>query len=240
MADIVKAIEIEKEYLEHRMKNEEPFHFIDVIKECGFRSLEHYFEEKRNYEFQQLEFIGKNITQAQIVPEILTVLEDGTIGVWFIDSTETCVFAGNQGMKDFNEQYCIDNNIKVYPLLSSGGAIVHQDGDFSFGISCPESLHVDARYILKFVKQILQKHTIKHVSVDGNDILVDGNKICGSTTYYKNGLFLFIAYFSFNDKSELIYDICNKETMKTPTYIDFMTRDELRQEVYEWLKIKYI
>ena len=37
--DIIKAIEIEKHYLECRMKNEYPFNLIDKIKECGFENL---------------------------------------------------------------------------------------------------------------------------------------------------------------------------------------------------------
>lgn len=237
MADIVRAIELEKEYVNKKIKGEIPFVLIDAIKKCGFRSFEEYFDTKKRYQFRELEFVSKDITQAEIVPEILTVLENGTIGVWFIDSIETCVFSGNQGLKDYNKDYCIENNITVYPLLSGGGAIVHQYGDFSFGVSCPESIHMDAVYLLNRISKLIQKYTDKTVEVDGNDILVDGKKVCGSTTYCKNGLFLFIAYFSFNDKTELIDIICNKETTKRPSYIDFMTRDELRQEVAKWLRL---
>ena len=235
MADFVKAIEIEKIYLTEKLNDKEPFHLIDAIKQCGFKSLEEYFLVKRRYQFRELEFISKDITQDEIVSEILTVLEAGTIGVWFINSTKTCVFSGNQGLEDFNDEYCTENNITVFPLLSAGGAIVHQDGDFSYGISCPENLIVDATFILERTRYMIQKHTKKNVTVDGNDILIDGAKVCGSTTYSKNGLFLFIAYFSFNDKSDLIKAICNKKTDKTPSYIDFMTREELRQEVLAWL-----
>ena len=237
MADIVKAIEVEKEYITKKINGKAPFRLIDAIKKCGFRSLEEYLDTKKRYQFRELKFISKDITQEEIVPEILTVLESGTIGAWFIDSTKTCVFSGNQGLECLNEEYCIENNIAVYPLLSVGGAIVHQDGDFSYGVSCPESLNIDASFILDRTRYIIQKHTKKNVVVDGNDILIDGAKVCGSTTYCKNGLFLFIAYFSFNDKTELIKNICNKETAKSPAYIDFMTRNELKQEVAKWLRL---
>lgn len=238
MADIIKAIELEKTYLAEKLNNcKEPFHLVDAIKKCGFKSLEEYFEVKKRYEFRQLEFTVKDITQEEIVPEILTVLEAGTIGVWFINSTKTCVFSGNQGLKNFNEEYCVKNDITVYPLLSNGGAIVHQNGDFSFGISCPKSLNIDAFFVLYRIRHAIQKYTNKKVTVNGNDILIDGAKVCGSTTYCKNDLFLFIAYFSFNDKTELIETICNKKTDKKPGYIDFMTREVLRQEVLVWLKL---
>jgi lipoate-protein ligase A len=124
--------------------------------------------------------------------------------------------------------------------LSGGGIIVHQDGDFTYGLSCPESIRVDANYILDRTRHIIQKYTDKKVTVDNNDILVDGLKVCGSTVYNKNGLFLILVYFSFNDKTELINTICNKKTDKAPSYIDFMTREELKQEVLSWLRINSI
>lgn len=238
MADILKAIEIEKEYLIYRMNDEEPFHLKEEIEKCGFKSLDDYFEAKREHEFEKLEFAEADITQEEVINELSKVFENKTIGVWFCDHPKTCVFGGYQGLDDYNEEYCIENNIVVYPFLSGGGIIVHNDGDFTYGLSCPESLNIDAGFILDKTRRILQKHTDKRVTVDGNDILVNGLKVCGSTVYNKNGLFLILVYFSFNDKSELIKAICNKEMIKEPTYIDFITREQLRLEVAKWLSIQ--
>lgn len=237
MADILKAIEFEKLYLAEKLNGKEPFHLVDVIKKCGFKSLDEYFTVKGKYEFRELEFTVKNITQEEVVEELATVFENRTVGLWLCDHPKTCVFGGIQGLKDFNEEYCIKNNITVYPYLSGGGIIVHQDGDFTYGLSCPENIRVGADFILDKTRRILQKYTNKKVTVDKNDILVDGLKVCGSTVYNKNGLFLILVYFSFNDKTELINAICNKETDKTPSYIDFMTREKLKQEVLAWLKV---
>lgn len=237
MADIVKAIELEKTYLAEKLNGKEPFHLVDVIKECGFKSLEEYFEVKKRYEFRQLEFTVKDITQEEVFGELATVFENRTVGLWLCDHPKTCVFGGVQGLKDFNEEYCVQNNITIHPYLSNGGIIVHQNGDFTYGLSCPTSIYNDPGYILDRTRHMLQKHTNKKVAIDGNDILVDGLKVCGSTVYNKNGLFLILVYFSFNDKTELIETICNKKTDKKPGYIDFMTREELRQEVLVWLRI---
>ena len=165
------------------------------------------------------------------------MFENRTVGLWLCDHPKTCVFGGVQGLKDFNEEYCVKNNITIYPYLSNGGIIVHQNGDFTYGLSCPASIYSDAGYILDRTRHMLQKHTNKKVTIDGNDILVNGLKVCGSTVYNNNGLFLILVYFSFNDKTELIEAICNKKTDKQPGYIDFMTREELRQEVLVWLRI---
>ena len=236
MHDIVGAIEMEKTYLDHRMKGEEPFHLADAVKEFGFNSMEEYFGEKKAYQFRHLNFKWTEVKQAEIVSEAVRILTDKLVGVWSSNSETTCIFNGFSGMKSFNESYCIENNIPVFPLLADGGTIVHQKGDYSWGIACPISLNMNAHFLLTALKDILQKHTEKEVVVDGNDILVDGKKVCGSTTYHKNGIFLFISYFSFNDKSELIDKICNKKSKKTPGYIDFMTRDEFKREVAKWLE----
>lgn len=233
--DILKAIEIEQTYLNHKLKGEKTFNLIDEIQKCGFKSLEEYFDTKKTYQFSELEFAVKNITQEEVIDELKTVFNDGTIGLWLCDHPKTCIFGGINGLENFNEDYCIENNLTVYPYLSGGGIIVHQDGDFTYGLSCPENICIDAKYILEKTSNILQKYTDKKVTVDNNDILVDMSKVCGSTTYKQNGLFLILVYFSFNDKTELINAICNKQSGKTPSYIDFMTREELKQEVLKWL-----
>ena len=236
MIDIVKAIEMERKYLEDVIRGERTFHLVDAIKECGFKSLEEYSDIKKKYQFRQLKFTVKNITQEEVASELATVFENGTVGLWLCDHPKICVFGGFHGLKDFNEEYCIENDITVYPYLSNGGIIVHQAGDFTYGISCPEDIQVGAEYVLNRTRHMLQKHTNKKVTVVGNDILVNGLKVCGSTIYNKNGLFLILVYFSFNDKTELINTICNKKSVKKPGYIDFMTRDELRREVLAWIK----
>lgn len=240
MADIVKAIEVEKEYITKKINGKAPFRLIDAIKKCGFRSLEEYLDTKKRYQFRELEFAFRYISQEEVEDELLTVFDNGTIGVWFCDHAKTCVFGGRQGLENFNEEYCIKNGIAVYPYLSNGGIIVHQNGDFTYAVSCPTSLQIDHTFFLERTRYILQKYTNKKVTIDGNDILVDGQKVCGSTVYNKNGLFLFMAYFSFNDKTELIKNICNKKTDKMPSYINFMTRNELKQEVAKWLRLTSI
>lgn len=238
MTDIKKAIDIEKYYLECRMKGEYPFHLIDKIKECGFESLHEYQETKKEYELLNLDFKFHNVSQADIVPEVHRILTDKVIGIWFADSEETCVFNGNQGAQTFNEEYCKKNEITAYNYLTDGGSIIHKAGDFSFGISCPVELNINATFILNKIKNILERHTDKTLVVSGNDILLDGFKICGSATYNVNGIFLFLSYFSFCDHSDLLGNICPlPKSGKTPGYIDFITRDQFKEEVAEWLQL---
>lgn len=233
--DIIKAMEIEQTYLHHKLIGEKTFNLIDEIQKYGFESLEEYFDAKKTYQLSKLEFTVKNINPDEVVDELKIVFENNTTGLWLCDHPKTYVFGGINGLENYNENYCIENNITVYPYLSGGGIIVHQDGDFTYGLSCPANLNIDANYILKRTSEILQKYTDKKVTVNGNDILVDMLKVSGSTSYKQNGLFLILVYFSFNDKTKLINNICNKKSDKIPGYIDFITREELKQEVLKWL-----
>ena len=51
MADICKAIEIEKEYISNIIHNTNTPALIDLLKDCGFNSLDKYFAAKKEYQF---------------------------------------------------------------------------------------------------------------------------------------------------------------------------------------------
>lgn len=241
MVDIVKAIEREKEYLEHRANGVEPFHLIDAVKECGFEGLKEYFEVKREYEFNTLEFAFVEQPMPGGVAEIFNMIQANKPGVLFVDWEDTYVVCANQGLEEFNKQYCEENDITFFPLRTGGGTIVGSTGDFSFGVCCPKTVVSDYVFILDHVRDILQRHTAYEVTVDGNDICVNGNKICGSASYTAGDVFMVIMHFSFYDWSELITNICAASKVGKPvTYVDFMTRTEFKQEVARWLRVKSI
>lgn len=248
MTDITKAFEKEKEYLSHRMKGEEPFHLVDAVRECGYDSLDDYFIAKREYLFDALNFEVIVKKPNDCIAEGLRLLDTQTTAFVYVNCDETFVYSGES--KPFNEEYCVENNIPVYPLFTQGGAIVGVDGDFSIGICVPEDIGVDDKFLQEKLCDILSK-SIDGINADGNDIMYNGNKICAITWYKRNGMYLFIAHFSFSDRIDLINEVCTvpaevstyslrrtvNQPSKTPGYIDFMTRDELLEEVMGWLKL---
>lgn len=234
MTDIVKAIAKEQEYLSYRTKGEEPFHLVDAVKEFGFETLEQYFAEKRDYEFSNLALEVIETTPMEIIPEVYKTMGEKKSAVLFADTEHTHVWSGNGSQ--FNESYCSECGISIYPLRAGGGTIVSAKGDFSLVICLPDDVGVDTAYFLDKLSGIFGKYT-DSVTVAGNDILLNGQKICGSAIYRNNDMKCFEAHFSFNDNSELIESICHKQSGKTPGYIDFMTREELRKEIAEWLSI---
>lgn len=239
MADIVKAIEKEKEYLSYRMKGEEPFHLVDAVKDCGFESLVEYFEEKRAYEFGQLKFNIIETSTLSAIAEVLKAIVAKQAAVVMVDIDRTVVFPRNNAAYD--AKYCIENSIPILPVQANGnGALVATAGDLGVGICVPKIPNITYEYILDGVISIFRKYTDKDVYNEGNDIMCEGKKVCGFAFYSTDDVIMVISPISLSDKSELISKICKKKQTKTPGYIDFMDRETLRREVSEWLRVHSI
>ena len=236
MTDIVKAIEKEQEYILYRMRDEEPFHLVDAVKDCGFESLAEYFEEKKKYEIANLSFEVIETTPAKAIEDVLKTMTERKTAVLFANTEYTLVWNGNNST--FNETYCDECGIPVYPLQTGGGTIVSTIGDLNIGICVPKSTCIDATFILYRLADIFRKYTDKKVEVNGNDVMIDGYKVLGSSTYENNGMFMLITPVSLSEKSELIASICQKHSEKQPAHIDFMNGATLRREVLKWLKIQ--
>ena len=232
MSKLLQAMVCERTYLKYRMRDEEPFHLVDKIQELGYSSLEEYFSEKMVYEFGKIVFEYIEKQPAECIAEVLRMINEKVIGVLFVDTDSSFIFQG--AGCDFNEDYCAENNIPVYPIYTKGGCIVSSAGDFSFGICLPSDCGIDRRYILENVRTILSKYS-DSVIVSGNDILIDNKKVLGSATYMQNGMFMFVAHVSFVDSSDVITNVCTKTSGKDVGYICDVTRDAFKQEVKTWL-----
>lgn len=232
--DIEKAIQMEKEYISYRKNGEEPFHLLDAVKECGFSNLAEYFAQKRDYELKQLEFSIVETTPLKAIKDVLAVITEKKTAILFANTESTIVWNGNDGVYD--QEYCQANNIPVLPIQTAGGTIVSTSGDLNIGICALKESGLNKEIVLNKFVEIFKKYTDKTVSVDGNDILIDGYKVLGASTYNFGGMFMFITPVSMSDKNTLIDAICIKKSTKTPGYIDFMDANVLRQEVLTWLK----
>ena len=236
MSNIEKAIAKEKEYLSYRMRGEQPFHLVDAIKECGFATLTNYFNAKIEYNFNKLSFAKIEKSPSECIDYFFHMMNTKQTGIVFIDSNETFVFSGES--KKYDADYCQQNNIPIYPLYTRGGAIVSAKGDFSIGLCFPETIGADTHFVLEKIKNIFSKY-MENVQVRENDILLDGNKICGSIMYHKNGMKCFAAHFSFDNHTELIERICGiSGSVKTPTTVIGLTVDGFKKELCEWLRLQ--
>lgn len=236
--DIIGAMNKEREYLSFRAKGEEPYHLVDAVKEFGFESLNEYFEAKKDYEFSQLKFeivetVAKNATDC-----IFATIEARKTAVLFFKVDNTIIWNGEQG--DYNASYCEECNIPIYPIFTVGGTIVTGPDDLNLGICIPKIEGIDANYILNKFAKIFSKYTYSLVEVLGNDILVGGVKVLGSSGYEKDEQYMFVSSVSMSDKTELISKICKKHSTKQPGFINFMTAEQLRGEIQKWVDKHYI
>lgn len=232
--DIIGAMNKEREYLSFRAKGEEPYHWADAVKEFGFNSIKEFSDAKRDYEFSQLKFEVVETTPERAIADVMATIEAKKTVILFAVTDKTLVWNGNQG--DYNASYCEECGIPIYPLYTGGGTIVSTPGDLNLGICIPDKIEINSRYILEGFAKIFQKYTYKLVEVAGNDVLVGGIKVLGSSVYKTNGMFMFITPVSMSDKTQLICEICKKHSTKQPGHIDFMSAEQLREEVEKWLK----
>ena len=234
MKNLEKAILEEKAYVVDRL-NRIDTNLSERLSTYGYSNLKDYFADKQEYEFSQIKFNFVEEPMPNGVSEIFKMIDTNKPGILFVDWEDTYVVCGNRGIEEFNQAYCEEHNITHFPLYTNGGTIVGSSGDFSLGIYCPKNI-VSTQYILNKVSNILQKYTSVAISVNGNDIVADGNKICGSANYTSDNMIMTIMHFSFSDWSDLISSICSTTKKSKPIgYINFMKRDQFKKEVLEWL-----
>lgn len=235
MRNLIEAMAEEQAYVRDRMAGINTS-LPDRLAPFGYSDLTAYFKDKTEYLFSQVEFCVVEEPMPGGVAEIFNMLNANKAGVLLVDWEDTYVVCADRGIEEFNRQYCEEHGITFFPLYTGGGTIVGSVGDFSFGVCVPKNVVNSSSYILNKVRDILQKYTDKPITVNGNDICVDGKKISGTANYTKGDVFMVILHFSFGDHSELISNICTTAKESKPVmYVDFMTRSELKQEVLVWL-----
>lgn len=235
MADIVKAIEIEKEYIEYRMKGEEPFHLIDAVKECGFETLEEFFKAKKQHAITRLDFEFIETTPFKAIDEVMKAIALKKPAVIMVNIDHTVVWPTKS--EEYDKDYCIAEGLPLLPTgTETGGALVSTPGDLGIGICLPRSIEADVETIADMLVSIFRKHTDKDVRNDGNDVMVGGFKVCGITYYETADVFMAITPISITEKRGLVSKVCLKAREKEVGYIDFMGRDKIREEVSEWLR----
>lgn len=122
--------------------------------------------------------------------------------------------------------------VTVYNLGYNGGYIITSANDLSYVIVTPD-IGVNDAYYLRRIKTILDQYC-EGVTINHNDILIDGKKVIGSASYKVNGMNAFMFGASFTDYTDLIYQLCPPQTGKAPGYITGCTAEQLRAEIMEW------
>ena len=140
------------------------------------------------------------------------------------------------GSQPIDRELCESLGVRVVDLNYSGGTIIGSSDDLSIIMVFPEALGMKHEVIIGKIVEIISKY-VPNTTIDGNDILVNGDKVSGSMTRTLMGSFVWAAQISFTDYTDYIAKICNKPPIKKPAYIDnsLLTRDKLEEEILAWL-----
>lgn len=236
MNKIEQGIEINNQHI-YNVINQIPeeISFNEQIINLGFKDLEDFFEQKKEYEMQQF-LKGKVFVTNPI--DGLQLIQNKNFGIISVDDNYTFVYKGNN-KKEINMEYCQQNNIPVYNYGTFGGAVVVSPGDYNIGVVIPIKLNLNSTFFLNNIALILKRY-FENVKVDNNDILIDNRKVLGSANFGNEEYFFFVAQISFSDKTELIQSICGDidENGKQPGYINpnILSSNQLKEELLIWLQ----
>lgn len=227
---IEKAIEAEKQYIKARLSGE---NVILDLSEFGYSNIDKYFNDKREYLISNCGIVVYDTTMEDIENRVENAVKMKTPSLWIPTADEVFVWHGNEPI---DEELCADLGVRIYNMNYIGGTIVSGPEDLSFAVIIPETIDVGTSYMLEKIKDIMSKY-IDDVVVDGNDILVGGTKVLGSMNRRVNGVYVFACQISYADRTEYIKQLCSKQSVKTPDFINSakLPKQTLKNEVIAWL-----
>jgi lipoate-protein ligase A len=143
----------------------------------------------------------------------------------------------HHGDGDIDYDVCKELNVYVIELGYHGGNTLCSNKDFPILIISPSVIGLTHEFIAGKICEILSKY-ISNVTIDNNDILVDGKKISGAMQKQVLKSSVWAAQFCFTDYSDIIEQVCLKPAVKKPGHIvsTLLTRDLLEKEILAWLR----
>lgn len=233
MRDLIGAMKEEKLYIADRMKNINTA-FIERLAPYGYDTLSEYFSEKQNYLFNQWKPEVFPIDVKTITTDLENAIKNKKYGIYISYADGLYAFHGSDPI---DYELCEKLGVCVAELYHNGGTIIGSNKDLGIEIVAPLNVGLDGNYIIKNIHRIISQY-IDGATIDGNDILVNGDKVMGSMQRQVGEIFVWAAQISFDDYSDVISQVCNKQSIKKPSYIDsdLLNRDKLESEVLKWLQ----
>lgn len=208
--------------------------FPDRMKKHGYENLEEYFEEKREYLFSQWKPEVYYVDVKTLTTELENAVQNKKYGIYI--STADSLYAFH-GTDEIDYKLCEELGVCVAELYYDGGTIIGNDEDFGVEIVAPREIGLDSKFILNQFYEIISEYN-DNVTISGNDILINNEKVLGSMSRDINGVFVWAAQVSFGEHSDIIERVCRKKSSKKPSRIKGgkLTRNHLESEVLKWLQ----
>lgn len=146
--------------------------------------------------------------------------------------------------KQVDKKTCDRIGYEIYEAQYNGGTIIGNEGDLAFMHFTKNSDNYQKRFVESLTSYLTKKGL--NTFYDGNDVLVDGYKVCGICTTPYGDITYTAAFIGLNTKLEHIKLICKKPMIKIPKglndynitteditqwFINFSKDDELKSTV---------
>ena len=231
--------DLEKAMIEEQFYLADKFNGIDTsllarIQQCGYETLDEYFEEKRTHLFDEWKPEVYYVDVRTLTTELENAVRNGKYGIYISQADGLYAFHGSD---EIDYDLCNELDVCVAELYHQGGTIIGSNEDLGIEIVAPRSLGLNSRTILNKFYEIISRYE-NNVTIAGNDILVNGEKVLGSMRRDVGNVFVWAAQCSFGEYDSVIEKVCNKRSQKKPGRIKGhgLTRGILEKEVLKWLQ----
>jgi hypothetical protein len=230
--DFSKALEEEKRYVADHMNGIDT-NLLERLKCFGYETLSEYFTDKKQYNWNNWKPEIRRTDIAIVAEEVERAIREKDYGVYIPTVSGVYAFYGINGV---DKELCRELNVRPVNMGYRGGIIIGSDEDFAIEIVMPASLNIRNTEIMNKMVEIISQY-VDNVSIDNNDILVDGKKVMGCVERHIDNVYTWAAQVSFGDYTEYISKICKKPVKKQPSKINrnHLSREKLEQEVLKWL-----
>ena len=232
--DLINAMAEENLYINEKLNGLTATPLLERLAKFGYNNLEDYFNDKKLYLFNEWKPQVYYVDVATLTTELEKAIQNEQYGIYISQADGLYAFHGSD---EINYELCEELGVCVAELYHQGGTIIGSSADLGIEIVAPINLGLDATFILDKFHEIINQY-VDNVTIDGNDILVDGKKVMGSMRRNVGKCFVWAAQISFADYTDIIKQVCNKKSIKEPSYINnnLLTRDVLELEVLKWLQ----
>lgn len=174
------------------------------------------------------------VDQSNIFKEVKKNIEHGKHTCFHVVTDKPVVFVNHGGMVDAN--VCENLGYETCEAQYNGGIIISNQGDFAIAHFSSICNPFKQSFVEHFVNW-LQNKGLNAVYED-NDILIDGYKVCGTSTTRYGRIDFTAIFIGVNTNLEHIKTICKKPMVKVPKGLSEygITTEEIEALYHEFRK----
>lgn len=171
----------------------------------------------------------KKIEFKEYVERLSAFLQNQEEQLYYVYGNKPYVLSNGS---EFNESYCLENNLEIIRTNHNGGTIISSKNDIYIVFISTRNNNFGTR----LCNEILEFLKLKNInaSYDGNDIMVDGKyKVAANSKIKINDMYYTAVAFFITADVETIKNVCTKPMEKIPRGLDYYDID--REEVIQFV-----